>query len=120
MNKINCPNCKKEIIDVDNFLGLCDDCLGIDDKTWQKRSKKEIREKQDQSLIESSIKESYARLYELGCNKEQVRSKLEKLSAFFGNIGSISDLTLEQIGLVNNFLKDIEILGYKFVGGILK
>ncbi len=38
MNKtINCPTCKKEIIDVDHFLGLCDECLGIDDKSWEER-----------------------------------------------------------------------------------
>ena len=81
---------------------------------------KDTQERQDYFLHEQIIKECYARLYELGCNKEQVRGKLEYLSRFFGNIGSISDITTEQAGHINYFLNYLKLSQKQFKGGILQ
>lgn len=60
------------------------------------------------------VKEAYARLYDLGCNKEQVREKLDIMSMFFGNLGSVSNMSDQEIGLVNHFLQTIKTLGFTF------
>lgn len=65
-------------------------------------------------LMESTIKSLYAKLYGFGLNREQVREKLQTMSRFFGNIGSVSDLSLEQMGAINALIEQLKLINYKF------
>ena len=63
---------------------------------------------------QQNIKSLYAQLYEFGLKTEQVRTKLQKMSEFFGNIGSVSDLSGEQMGAIEQLLNYLKNIGYKF------
>jgi len=68
----------------------------------------------EEKYRESIVKEAYARLYELGCTTVQVRKKLDQMSMFFGNLGAVSNMSDQEIGLVNHFLQTIKTLGFTF------
>jgi hypothetical protein len=63
---------------------------------------------------QQNIKSLYVQLYEFGLKTDQVRSKLQKMSEFFGNIGSVGDLSGEQMGAIEQLLKYLKNINYKF------
>lgn len=77
----------------------------------------ELKAKQEEETRSQIIKEAYARLYKLGCNKDEIKTKLDKISMFFGNLGSVSNMSNQEIGLLNGMLNTMEIMGYTFENG---
>lgn len=63
---------------------------------------------------EKMIKEIYARLYKFGLKSEEIRNRLDKLSMFFGNIGSVSNLSDEEIVITLHLLEYMDLNNYKF------
>lgn len=93
--------------------------LDIDDKYDVEPSeidleKERIKEEQDYQLWEQSIKELYARLYGFGFSKEKVKSKIDKISMFFGHLGAASELSTAEIGYICQMLEMMKLEGFKF------
>lgn len=63
---------------------------------------------------EQNIKSLYAKLYSLGLNSEQIRSKLDKMSMFFGHIGSVSNMSDDELSAVSHMIDELIVKGYKF------
>jgi hypothetical protein len=63
---------------------------------------------------EKMIKEMYARLYNFGLKTEEVRNRLDKLSMFFGNIGSVSNMSDDEIAITLHLLEYLALNDYKF------
>ncbi len=71
--------------------------------------------KEEYEQWQRDIKSLYAKLYAFGLNAEQVRSKLDKLSQFFGNISGVSNIVKkEEIIAIGDFLDTLKNLKYKF------
>jgi len=83
-------------------------------KSETKQDGLSLEDIQTGKLMESTIKSLYSKLYGFGLNREQVREKLQTLSRFFGNIGSVSDLSLEQMGAINALIEQLKLINYKF------
>lgn len=66
------------------------------------------------NLVTSTIKSLYSKLYGFGLSREQVREKLQTMSRFFGNLGAVSDLSLEQMGAINALIEQLKLINYKF------
>lgn len=77
---------------------------------------KGLTEEQLYNFRQQNIKSLYAQLYKLGLDGKtsQVRSKLQALSEFFGEFGSIDRLSNEQLGIIDHLLNYLRITGYKF------
>ena len=92
---IRCPTCKTEINDVDNFLGHCDKCLGIDDEGWSKRQNDD-----DVVFNESEYgkarKELWARVFSVTSDKQQAYRLMDKIVKKL-NAWSFNDMTLDQL-----------------------
>jgi len=74
------------------------------------------KEMERESIEKSNnIKTLYSQMFRLGCkDTQQVCSKLQRLSMFFGHIEAIGDMTDVELRLVHDFLTSLENENYKF------
>ena len=110
-NKVYCPNCKKEILNLDHFLGLCDECLNLD-KVAPARTIEEgltaigIKDDKEKLLADKrdkDIKSLYAQLYDRGFSKEKVKETITNLCDIVG-AWSVSRLDDNQISIIGKFI----------------
>jgi len=73
-----------------------------------------LTDEQIANFREQSIKSLYAKLYSMGLNTEQIRTKLDKMSMFFGHIGSVSNMSDDEICEVNHMIDNLKVKNYKF------
>lgn len=105
---------QEKIIDEDWQATLEDHDLDDASLKRKKLIDPEPMTKEYSELVSSGAKTAYKKLYDFGFKKDGVRRKLEHLSVFLGNVGSISDLNLEQWRQINWLLDNLKNTDYKF------
>jgi len=73
-----------------------------------------MTDEQRANFREQNIKALYAKLYSMGLNTEQIRSKLNKISMFFGHLGSISNMSDVEICEFSHMIDNLKVKSYKF------
>jgi chromosome segregation ATPase len=73
-----------------------------------------LTDEQLYNFRQQNIKALYAKLYSMGLTTEQVRSKLDKMSMFFGHLGSVNNMSDEEICEVSHMIDSLIVKNYKF------
>jgi len=73
-----------------------------------------MTDEQRYNFRQQNIKALYAKMYSMELTTEQIRSKLDKLSQFFGHIGGINNLSDVEICEISHMIDNLKVKNYKF------